>query len=106
METIFALLQQLMVDNLVHSTQDIGLGIKMANELIKLGETCNLKFCKFDSNSFDILKGIPEELWAENAGPSENAEDVEIGGRPSTNEEEFKLDANRVKLLEIVWNHT
>ena len=49
------------------------------------------------------MEGIPEGLWATDAGPSENAQDIEIGARPVNNEEEFKLEANRVKLLGTFW---
>ena len=48
MDTVFALSEQLMVDDLVSTTKSVAAGIKISDELIKLGETCNLKFCKFD----------------------------------------------------------
>ena len=43
METTFALLNQLMVDDFVHTTNEVELGSKIALELIKLGKTCSLK---------------------------------------------------------------
>lgn len=68
---------------------------------VELGKSCNLEFVKFDSNSFEVLRMIPEDRWTKNAGPT--SEPIELKPPISDIGTIFSSE-NRTKLLGTVWN--
>ena len=96
-----SLIENLMMDDWVFTSDSI---IKTGNagvETIKLGESCKLNFVKFDSNFFEVLEMIPKERWAENAGPS--SEPVEFKP-PVTDNETLFTSEHKTQLLGTIWN--
>ena len=67
----------------------------------ELGLTCGLSFEKFDSNCMDVLEMIPKELWAKNAGPTQDLIEMKP---PVENNETLVTSEARTKLLGTMWN--
>ena len=98
---IRAMLQNLMMDDWVFTSDSILEAGEAGLETIKLGQSCKLSFEKFDSNSFEVLNMIPHERWAKNAGPS--SKPIEFKP-PVTDNETIFISENKTKLLGTIWN--
>ena len=102
--TLNAVNQDMYMDDFSATADTPQLAAKIGLEAHALGQTANFAFCKYDSNSFEVLKHIPKELKTENPGPVANAKLVELGGSPQNNQE--LIASGQTKLLGTVWDKT
>ena len=96
-----AMTQNVMVDDLSWSSDNEAVAGLGAQQIRALGETSKLSFEKFDSNSLNVLKMIPRNLWAKNAGPT--IDPVELKPPVFDNDAVFTSES-KTKLLGTFWN--
>ena len=96
-----ALLSNLMMDDWVYTSDTSEDASNAGLQTIALGKTCKLDFVKFDSNSFDVLKRIPKELWTKEAGPTP----IPIEFKPPIIDNDAIFSSEqKTKLLGTIWN--